>query len=145
MVGRLANRSMYCGVIIALLFLTSCYWHTPSEPVQWALSVPYADTRIGFGMTRVLQWLGKVSAPTAALAPDAPLPDSAPCAWCWTDLALSKGRSLFGLIPRPPSCVSGTTCAAVATDTPSSSHWFLGVPGTKLGFALDWSVFLPQK
>lgn len=131
---KMAYNSMYCGAIITLLFLTSCYWHAPSEPVQWTLSLPYGDTRIGFGMTRLLQVLGQFSAPTAHYTPD-PAPTAA-CATGWTDLALAKGRSFFGLIPRPPNCAT-----RLPNDTPSL---FLGIPGTKLGFALDWSIALPQ-
>lgn len=107
----------------------------PSSPVEWTWVPPYADTRIGSGVMRAFEYVGKFSAPTADYAPE-PAPP-AECAYGWTDLALVKGRSFFGLIPRPPQCI-----ARLPQDTPTT---FIGVPGTKLGFAVNWSLFLPQK
>lgn len=131
--------SIYCGAIIALLLATSCYWHATADTVAWAWpALPYAHTTAGMYVHQWLHWLGWVSSPTAALAPAA-AESTAGCATCWTDLALGEGRSLFGLTPRPPLC---GTAPSVAMDT--LSYPFLGIPGTKLGFALDWSVLLPR-
>lgn len=125
---------MYCGAIITLLFLTSFFWYTPAEPVAWHAALPYADTRLGAAATRVLHALGRVSAPTADGVRDPPPP--AACSTGWTDLGLAPGRSLFGLIPRPPACTT-------QLPAPDTRPRFVGVPGTHLGFTLDWGWFLP--
>ena len=125
---------MYCGAIITMLFLTSFFWYTAAEPVAWHVPLPYAETPVGVFATRILRWLGHVSAPTADGTRD-PTPPAG-CSTGWTDLALAPGRSLFGLIPRPPACVT----QAPTSDTRAL---FVGVPGTHLGFTLDWGLLLP--
>ncbi|WFD30739.1 hypothetical protein MSPP1_001763 [Malassezia sp. CBS 17886] len=136
-----ADPSIYCSAILIGLFVTSCYWHTPSEPVAWRESVssvlpwlPGGDSRVAFGMSRLLQWLAEGSSPTASLPPLQPAANTDGCASCWTDFALHPGRSFFDLIPRRPQGVAAPAAAG-------ARHVFLGVPGTKLGFNMDFSVF----
>lgn len=105
--------------------------YTPSEPSALALpDWPWLQTRVGFGMSRVLQWLA-----SPANAEPAPAPAmNGSCASCWMDFGWGHGRSFFETLPRQPSCGNGAPALATST---SPSSWFIGIPGTALGFYLD--------
>lgn len=131
--------SIYCGSIITVLLLTSCYWYTPALPTSWSVEW-WTHTRVGFGISRLVQWLGSPYSPREDMAAAATVAPH--CANCWINVAPSKLFDYFAPTPRRPLCEKNATYPPATLDTPSTSHMFLGIPGTSLGFALDWSVFL---
>ena len=124
----------YCGAIVLGLVLSSCYFTTPHEPKSLTIPDAWVHTRVGFGFSRFLDWIMSSPSPGASQH----IPPSSSCSTCWTDLGVGQGRGFFVPMPRHPYCESG-----VSYPSPKApSTLFIGVPGTALGFELDWSLFI---
>lgn len=131
--------SIYCGVIIAGLFTTSCYWYLPTKPVDWSV------TSLAKGYPRVQSYLLRAAAWVNNNRKDAPAPlEVAPnssCAACWVDLAWDSERTLLDPMPRKPACEERATHAPTAGDAPMDrGGYLLRLPGTQLGVQLDFSL-----
>ncbi|WFD35964.1 hypothetical protein MCUN1_002835 [Malassezia cuniculi] len=116
---------MYCGAIIVALFISSCYWYKDVAPVQLDLSwLPFDAT----WLQKTLEWIG--TTPSSAYPP-AVVADGK-CATCWVNVPFSKNVSLLDAMPRllPDGALIKTAPRTI----------FLGIPGTKVGMTLDFSL-----
>lgn len=125
----------YCAAIIFGLVLCSCYFTTPYEAFPLTVPSSWANTYVGFGISRILQLLQEPPSPGPQ---NAPVPHAG-CTTCLTTFGHSRRwQSLFTPMPRHPYCAHG----AIYPPERAPSSMFIGIPGTALGFELDWSLFI---
>lgn len=122
---------VYCGAIVLGLVLSSCYFTTPYEPASLSVPASWMHTRIGFGLSRFVDWL---VSPASKGAPHVIEPHAG-CSSCFATL---NWTHFFTPLARRPYCETG----AVYPQPRTSLTQFIGVPGTALGFELDWSLFI---
>lgn len=127
------HTSFYCGSIIVGLLLTSCYV-TSSEPATSLEDAWWAHTQLGAIVAKIIAWFASPATPAVPAWTEAQ-----PCTTCWTEVGLRRG--FFTPIARQPPCETKGDTSLVA---PAPSSFFVGVPGTALGFYLDLRLFLPR-